>query len=189
MYHRQKSLAASTLIVLGVAAFSAPATPAVEGIQPSTPETTTFQNEDVVLLAQARTACRRISNPGGLNVRQQPSTNSPIVGRVANGRNVAIRNQGDNGWVPISAPLRGYVAANYLAYCSSPPPSPRNVCRRVTATGGLNVRQQPSINSPIVGRVANRRNVTLQNLGDNGWVRISAPLRGYVATNYLTYCR
>ena len=163
-------------IALGITAFPAFST--------ATP------NEGVYQLAQARNAyaCRRVSRIGGINVRQQPSVNSRIVARVGNGFNVAIRNLGDNGWVKIAAPVNGYVAANYLTYCASAPPSPKNVCRKVTATGGLNVRRQPSINSRIVGRVANRRNVTIRNLGDNGWVKISAPLNGYVATNYLRYC-
>ncbi|MGB3207174.1 MAG: SH3 domain-containing protein [Crinalium sp.] len=145
-------------------------------------------NDGVYYQARTTNACRQVSRAGGINVRQQPSVNSRIIGRIANGLNVTIRNLGDNGWVRITAPVNGYVAANNLTYCASFPRSPKNVCRKVTATGGLNVRQQPSINSRIVGRVANRRNVTIRNLGDNGWVRISAPLRGYVAANYLRYC-
>jgi len=28
-----------------------------------------------------------------------------------------IDNLGSDGWVPITVPLKGYVQANYLAYC------------------------------------------------------------------------
>lgn len=65
-------------------------------------------------------SCREVSAIGGLYVREEPTSNSDIVGVVANGRNVTIDNRGANGWVPISAPLQGYVFADYLSSCSSP---------------------------------------------------------------------
>ena len=61
--------------------------------------------------------CREVSRRGGLYVRQEPLSNSNVVGVVPNGRNVTIENRGANGWVPISAPLQGYVSATYLTYC------------------------------------------------------------------------
>ena len=61
--------------------------------------------------------CRAVSARGGLYVQQEPSSNSNVIGVVPNGRNVTIENRGANGWVPISAPLQGYVSATYLTYC------------------------------------------------------------------------
>ena len=61
--------------------------------------------------------CREVSAKGGLAVRRESSVKSTVVGVVPNGRNVTIDNRGVNGWVPISAPLQGYVSASYLTYC------------------------------------------------------------------------
>jgi uncharacterized protein YgiM (DUF1202 family) len=64
-----------------------------------------------------------------------------------------------------------------------------NDCRRVTsARGGLNIREQPSIYSPIVERIDNGDRVAIENRGANGWVPVFAPQNGYVSANYLAYC-
>ena len=62
--------------------------------------------------------CRQVVATDGLNVRQSPSSSSPIVGSVANMQRVTIVNRGSKGWVPISAPVKGYVSVNYLKSCS-----------------------------------------------------------------------
>ncbi|HLO85080.1 MAG TPA: SH3 domain-containing protein, partial [Nostocaceae cyanobacterium] len=47
-------------------------------------------------------------------------------------------------------------------------------CRQVIARGGLRVREQPSINSRVIGTIQNSRNVTIQSdVTNNGWVSIS----------------
>lgn len=62
--------------------------------------------------------CRRISAPSGSYVRQEPSVSSAVIRTLENGRFVNIVNRGASGWVPIDAPVSGYVAASNLAYCS-----------------------------------------------------------------------
>jgi uncharacterized protein YgiM (DUF1202 family) len=62
--------------------------------------------------------CRQVVATDGLNVRQSASASSPIVGSVANMQRVTIVNRGAKGWVPISAPVKGYVSVNYLKSCS-----------------------------------------------------------------------
>lgn len=132
--------------------------------------------------------CRQVSASSGVYVRREPTVYSTALGIIGGGRYVTVAPGGTTDWVPISAPLKGYVFRNFLTSCQSAPPPPSN-CRQVSsASGGLNVRQNPSINSAIVGKVVNRRYVTIQNSGANGWVPISVPLQGYVSADYLTYC-
>ncbi len=188
----QTSVAVLTLLLPALNVFATPSTAAStatpQGTQPSARQRTSFQNEGVYQLAQVSDNCRQVSASSGLYVREEPSVYSTALGIVDYGRNVTIvENPGANRWVQISAPLQGYVFADFLTSCQTPPP-PKN-CRQVSARGGLYVRREPSINSAIVGTVANGRNVTLENTGANGWVPISAPLEGYVSTAYLTYCR
>jgi uncharacterized protein YgiM (DUF1202 family) len=209
---RQKLVAVTTCLSLAVAAFptfSTTASRAIppQNIQPSVSGSTSF-HEDGYHLAQVANNCRQVAASDGLQVRQQPSVNSTVIGFVENGKQVAIKNSGASGWVPIYAPLNGFVSAAYLKYCAStstptPAPSPTptptpaptstptsssSSCRRVLASGGLQVRQQPSIGSTVVGVVADGQNVTIKNSGASGWVPISAPLQGYVSAAYLRYC-
>lgn len=218
---RQKFVAVTTSLSLAVTAFSSlsiaasKATP--QDTQPSVSETS-LQKEDRYHLAQSDN-CRQVLASGGLQVRQQPSIGSTVIGVVENGKQVAIKNSGASGWVPIYAPLNGFVSAAFLRSCASTTPSPTSTpsptpspsptptpptptpsptsststptssdCRRVLASGGLQVRQQPSIGSTVVGVVADGQNVTIKNSGASGWVPIAAPLQGYVSAAYLRYC-
>ena len=89
----QKAVAVSTLLVPTLSVFAPPSTAAstvpTQEIQTPSLERTSFQNEGVYQLAQGSDNCME----------------------------VAAKNRGVNGWVPISAPLQGYVSASYLTYC------------------------------------------------------------------------
>lgn len=195
----KKIVVVPTLLLPALTASTTPSTAAntalLQNTQSSTLERTSFQNKGVYQLAQTSDNCRQVAARNGLYVRQEPTVYSKALGIISYGRNVTVvENPGRNivvgnpgvKWMPISAPLQGYVYAGYLSSCQSSP-LPKN-CREVEARRGLYVRQEPSINSAVVGVVANGRNVTIENVGANGWVPISAPLQGYVSADYLTYC-
>ncbi len=40
------------------------------------------------------------------------------LGALANRQRVTIVNRGENGWVPISEPVNGYISGADLKYCS-----------------------------------------------------------------------
>lgn len=145
------------------------------------------------LLAQTSDDCRAVSATGGLRVRQNPSINAPVIDILANGRIVTIENLGQDGWVPISYPVSGYVSADYLTACRAVPtpttPSdPDNTCRQVSAEGGLYVRREPDVDSPTVELLPNSTPVEIESLGANGWVPITSPYNGFVSAKYLTSC-
>jgi uncharacterized protein YgiM (DUF1202 family) len=139
-------------------------------------------------LSQASDRCRQVTAERGLYVREKPTVYSTAIGIVAYGRNVEIAGGVTNGWVPISAPLNGYVYADWIGSCqaASPPPSS---CRRVISERGIPARQEPSSDSKIVGYISSGRRVILTGRGTNGWVPISVPFRGYVPSGQLVYCR
>ncbi|MBZ8179403.1 SH3 domain-containing protein [Oscillatoria salina] len=155
-----------------------------------------LEKQEQIQVAQAG-SCYEVSARGsGLYVRQEPSVYSQSLGVLNDGRNVTvIGNVSNNDWVQISAPVPGYVFGGFLESCQSSPVATNintpnfNSCRRVLAQPGLNIRQEPSINSPILGRLAYNRNVGIDNLGRNGWVEISTPVEGYISADYLGYCR
>lgn len=202
----QKSATATVLASLATVALAAPSFAEI-----ATPQSLTTASENMSLrnsgefqLAQAAEEeapravpaaalanCRRVSTNSGIGLNVRSSPNGPIVGSVANGTLVTIENRGTNGWVPISAPIRGYVSGAFLKLCSdSPPPdeTPTDNCRRVSAVGGLRVRETASINGPVVGLVADGQQVTIVNRGANGWVPISAPVKGFVSAQFLKLC-
>lgn len=197
MINWQKSVTIPTLLLSALTAFvplsTAASTATTQEIQ--TPEITSFQNEGVYQLAQGSDNCRSVAARNGLYVREDPTVYSRALGIIPYGRNVTVvESRGANTvggnpgakWMPISAPLQGYVYAGFLSSCQESP-APKN-CREVSQRGGLYVRREPSTNSAVVGVVPIGRNVTIENRGANGWVPISVPLQGYVSAAYLTYC-
>lgn len=62
--------------------------------------------------------CRQVAVTGSIRVREEASISSPIIGTLANRQRVTIVNRGENGWVPISAPVSGYISGADLKYCS-----------------------------------------------------------------------
>lgn len=140
------------------------------------------------LLAQASENCRQVIARNGVNVRRQPTANSEAVGIIDFARNVTIQNLGENGWVPITAPIQGYVYGGFLEACEATTALPPTNCRQVAAVRGINVHQAPSTDGESVGVVANGRRVTIESIGTDGWVPITVPLRGYVQAENLAYC-
>lgn len=195
----QKSVVVPSLLLPVLTTFATPSTAVSTGmlysISPSTLERTSFQKSGVYQLAQTSNICREVAARSGLYVREQPTVYSRALGIIPYGQNVTVvENPGRNivvgnpgvKWMPISAPIQGYVYAGFLSSCQESPPP--NNCREVSARGSVYVRQDPSINSDIVGVVPTGRNVTIENRGANGWVPISVPRQGYVSAAYLTYC-
>lgn len=62
-------------------------------------------------------SCREVLSLEGVSVRQAPSTDSTVLGTLANRQRVTIVNRGAAGWVPISAPITGFIPSNVLIYC------------------------------------------------------------------------
>ncbi len=49
----------------------------------------------------------------------------------------------------------------------------------------LNVREAPTLDAPIVGILYHNQRVLVLDTAEQGWARIGAPERGYVARQYL----
>lgn len=133
-------------------------------------------------IAQA-SLCRRVVEAEGLVIRQRPTPNSPIVGRVTFNQEVTliqgyqgIRGPDGRTWIEINAPVRGFISNGYpngasnLILCSGSaaqpsPPASGSLCRQVEgrATGGrgLVVRSAPSELSTRLGGVPVNGKITL----------------------------
>ncbi|HEY9852276.1 MAG TPA: SH3 domain-containing protein [Leptolyngbyaceae cyanobacterium] len=116
-----KSLAIATIFSIaipGLSIFSAAnaSTGISQNMQRSEGEYTSLINSGEYQVASALVNCRRVNTKGGrLYVRSSPG--GRIVGALRDGTYVRIINRGSNGWVPVAAPVRGYVSGRYLTYC------------------------------------------------------------------------
>jgi uncharacterized protein YgiM (DUF1202 family) len=106
---------------LAAFAFLSLAVPSLALISPAnatTSERSVVQSsaQEELVAVGTRSLCRRVATNGSpLNVRSTPG--GRIIGKLRNRTRVTIVNRGKNGWVPISAPIEGYVSSRYLIYC------------------------------------------------------------------------
>ena len=100
------------------------------------------------------------------------------------------------GTLQISAIAQGATATSNLS--QNPPSSTTQIaqatvslCRRVTASQGLVIREKPSLTSRQVGSAPSNSQITLveaanvlQASDGRLWVEISSPVRGYISNGY-----
>ena len=116
---------------------------------------------------------------GPLNVRSQPGTNFPIVAEIPNGEAVTILSE-QNGWyrVVTSNGTYGWVARQFVRFL--------NATGVVTTQGGnLNMRNGPSVGSPIVGSVPNGTVVEIIGLRGDWYEIWSQGRTGYVSRQFV----
>lgn len=110
-------LTTPALIALGTASAVATTTPSPKS-QPSTSAGTSIENKTINQLAQVSNNCRQVAAiGGGLYVRERPTVYSESVAVLSDGQTVMIENGGTKYWVPISAPVPGYVFRGFLTSC------------------------------------------------------------------------
>ena len=133
-------------------------------------------------------------NATNLNIRQQPTTQSPIIGKVKQGTIVKVLEV-QKDWAKISCDGKeGYVSLQFLKIAGATPtieskqqPSINSGQREigvVTATR-LNVRNSPGVGSTLLGSVPKGENVTIIGKA-NGWAKIEYKGKeGYVSLEFI----
>ncbi len=106
--------------------FSADATHSRTQVDQSlTPEFTSSSNPSMLQLAQSfPNNCAEVIALSGLYVRREPTVYSEAIGILNYNTNVIAEAGGTEEWLPISAPLRGYVWRDWVAPCYVPPEVP-----------------------------------------------------------------
>lgn len=124
-----------------------------------------------------------------LNVREIPSTDGAIVGKMVVGSLADVVERGE-GWSKIhSGNVDGYVSNDYLVFDDEAGAYAQQVCTTVATVNAdvLMVRETPSTESSILERVVQNQDLTvLEEL--EGWVKISLEdgTEGYVSADYVT---
>lgn len=116
------------------------------------------------------------ANPSDrLNLRKEPKTSASSLGKYYNGCVVALLSDQSNGWIRVRiGNLEGYMEARYLllnAGINSVASAMPTVTIRNLSGTGLNLRENPSKNSTILGLYSNGTSVQVLGLSEN-WYHV-----------------
>lgn len=75
-------------------------------------------------LTQSSNSCAEVVPPNGLYVRREPTVYSEAIGILEYRTNITAEAGGTEEWLPISAPVRGYVWRGWVAPCGAAPEMP-----------------------------------------------------------------
>jgi len=158
-------------------------------------ETTHSEEEYLAIAEQAKGASWGYTNigianveSGNLNVREAPSTESKLVGKLPKDAACEVLEEAD-GWAHIqSGEVEGYVSTEFLWTGPDARLAANDLARTVAIanTNNLNVREQPGTDSAILTQVL--QNEELEFVEDQGeWIKISLDGEdAYVAAEYVT---
>ncbi|MEH7306502.1 SH3 domain-containing protein [Neobacillus drentensis] len=115
-----------------------------------------------------------IVNGDTLNMRKEPSTSSPVIGKLTNGTSINIYSQ-QNNWFEVGfSNLRGWVLSEFIDSQSTGAPSSVPQKNRYTGTvtaNSLSVRSSASLNSNLIGSVTMGQSFTIVE-EKNNWAKI-----------------
>ncbi|MED3843408.1 N-acetylmuramoyl-L-alanine amidase [Geobacillus stearothermophilus] len=118
-----------------------------------------------------------------LRLRQEPSRDGRIIGHLAQGETVLVIGE-EGGWKQVvTEDAIGWAAASYLA-----PAEARSISQQTgtVAADSLNVRAEPSLHAPRIGRLVRGEEVDIVEKKP-GWYKIasSTGLGGWVSSTYV----
>lgn len=125
---------------------------------------------------------------GNLNVREEPSKDGKIVGKITNNCGCEVFEV-ENGWARIeSGNCKGYISSEYLLYGDDALAVVNDIARHVVTvtTDCLRVRSKASTDSSIMTTVSKGEQLEIVDVLD-GWVKVAVDDdEGYVAADYCT---
>ena len=157
-------------------------------------ETNLSTEEYIELAAQAQGASYGYTNIGIsnisdelLNVRAVPSLDGKLVGKMPRGAACEVLDTAD-GWAHIqSGEVEGYVSLDYLLTGPDAKLMANDLVRTVAVanTDGLNVRESPNTESPVVTQIRQGEELDYLETID-GWVKVAVDSdEVYVSAEYV----
>jgi len=125
-----------------------------------------------------------------VNVRQEPSEEAEVLGKLYNESVGEFVSEAEGGWYQItSGSVTGYVKAEYVVTGDEAVTMAKEVGKRIATvdTTTLYVREEPTTESSIVGSVPIEDELSVtEEEGLEGWVKVSVEEgEGYVSTDYV----
>ena len=126
-----------------------------------------------------------------VNVRQEPSEEAEIVGKLYDESVGEFVSEADGGWYEItSGSVTGFVKAEYVVTGEDAVSLAKEVGKRIATvtTTTLFVREEPTTESRTIGMVPIEDELTVtEEEGLDGWVKVSVEEGdGYVSTEFVT---
>lgn len=125
---------------------------------------------------------------GNLNVRETPSTNGKLVGKMPKNSACEVLETAD-GWAHIkSGEVEGYVSLEYLLTGPDANLKAMELIRTVVVvnTDGLNVREQPGMDSAVLTQVPQGEELEYVETLE-GWIQVSIDGEdAYVSSEFVT---
>lgn len=127
-----------------------------------------------------------------VNVRQEPNTDSQVLGKIYNGAVAQILETAgeDQDWFHVvSGSVEGYIKAEFFLYGDAAVEAVDNYVTRYATVNAdrLNVRKEQSTDSKRIGYIDRGEKVKLlESLGDWLLVQYTDDRTGYVAAEYVT---
>lgn len=125
-----------------------------------------------------------------VNVRQEPSEEAEILGKLYNESVGEFISEAEGGWYQISSgSVTGYVKAEYVVTGDDAVAKAKEVGKRIATvnTTTLFVREDATTESSVVGMVPIEDELSVtEEEGMDGWVKVSIEEgEGYVSTDYV----
>lgn len=140
-------------------------------------------------------ARRAIITADSLNIRKEPNTDSEVVGQALKNERYVVEDESTDGWIQIPS---GYISAEYAeiryALNEARKLDMRSMVLNLYKNLGissvdnyLNVRDQPSENGNIIGKMTSKSaGEILEKSEDGEWYKIqSGSVTGYVKAEYI----
>lgn len=123
-----------------------------------------------------------------LNVREKPSTDSDIVGKMT-AKNACEIEKVSKGWAKItSGEVKGYVKAEYLLTGDAAVEAAQGEIETyaTVTTSTLRVRKKASTDAKVLSLVAKGEDLSVLNQDTEGWVKVQVDNEeGYVSADYV----
>lgn len=186
-----------TVIAIGNANMNVPDTPSIEtegSESVSTEETEMTEDEVQIEIEDDEYTNFAIADVEKyVNVRQEPNTDSAILGKIYDGAVAQILNtvgEGDNQWFQVvSGNVEGYIKAEFFIHGDEAAAVMDQYVSKYIKVNAerLNVREGQTTNSRRIGYVcAGEELKVLEDCGEWIHVQYTDEIKGYVAAQYVT---
>ena len=129
-----------------------------------------------------------VISSGNLNIRQEASTDSEVVGILTNHNACELLEDAGDWYKVTSGKVTGYVSKQYLVTGAEAEAIAQQEIKTVATvnTETLNVRADKSTEAAVLSQVGNSEAFTVNSIAD-GWVEISVDDSvGYISQDYVT---
>jgi len=129
-----------------------------------------------------------VISSGNLNIRQEASTDSEVVGILTNHNACELLEDAGDWYKVTSGKVTGYVSKQYLVTGDQAESIAEQEIKTVATvnTETLNVRAEKSTEAAVLSQVGNSEAFTVNSVAD-GWVEISVDDSvGYISQDYVT---